>query len=287
MTVGATAGGRGGKLLVDCAYAELFDRIVTLRIAPGTAIKSEHLGNAPEMGRASVRAALARLAHEHLVIVVPGRGTFASPINLGDLTHISDVRGRLEGHAAQRAAERVTPAIRSDLDDLLQEVGRGAATADPRTLLELDARVHRFIYSGAGNRYLEQTLELYLNLARRVWHALLNRLPSLSIRVHDHGDVLQAVACGNAQHARTLLTHHVTTFATDVSTTLAPSAAVTNQPRRPPSVTAMGAVATRRPAPHRAARTARTVTSTKVKHRWRSADLTPATATTRADVRRT
>ena len=60
------------------------------------------------MGRTPVREAIERLALENLVSVFPRRGTFASEINITDLAHISDVRVQLEGHAAYRAAERVT-----------------------------------------------------------------------------------------------------------------------------------------------------------------------------------
>ena len=45
--------------------------------------------------------------------------------------------------------------------------------------MELDARVHRFIYCCAGNPYMEATLERYLNLSLRIWYLVLDRLPHL------------------------------------------------------------------------------------------------------------
>ena len=70
-----------------------------------------------------MREAIKRLALENLVTVFPRRGTFASEINITDLADISDVRVQLEGHAAYRAAQRITagPAGRSStqlLDEL-------------------------------------------------------------------------------------------------------------------------------------------------------------------------
>ncbi len=55
----------------------------------------------------------------------------------------------------------------------------------------LDARVHRFIYRCAGNPYLEETLGRYFNLSLRIWHLVLDRLPHLFARVHEHDDVLR------------------------------------------------------------------------------------------------
>jgi DNA-binding GntR family transcriptional regulator len=112
------------ELLADRAYAELRDRIVTLRIPPGAPIDEDQLGEELEMGRTPVREAIKRLALENLVTVFPRRGTFASEINITDLAHISDVRAQLEGHAAYRAAERLGDAQRAELTQLLAELSR-------------------------------------------------------------------------------------------------------------------------------------------------------------------
>ena len=107
------------ELLADRAYAELRDRLVTLRIAPGEPIDEDQLGEQLQMGRTPVREAIKRLALENLVTVFPRRGTFASEINITDLAHISDVRFVLEAHAAERAAVRMTEAQRDELQQLL------------------------------------------------------------------------------------------------------------------------------------------------------------------------
>src|SRR3977135_2905886 len=148
-------------LLAERAYRELRDRLVTLRIPPGAPIDEDQLGEELEMGRTPVREAIKRLALENLVTVFPRRGTFASEINITDLAHISDVRAQLEGHAAYRAAERITDAQRVELEELLVELSSSAGSDDVVALMALDANVHRFIYRAAGNPYLEETLGRY------------------------------------------------------------------------------------------------------------------------------
>src|ERR1700694_2176997 len=103
-----TAARVNNGLMADRAYSELRDRIVKLAIAPGAPINEDALGQELEMGRTPVREAIKRLALENLVTVFPRRGTFASEINIPHLTAISAVRVQLEGHAAYRAAERIT-----------------------------------------------------------------------------------------------------------------------------------------------------------------------------------
>ncbi len=218
---GRTSPAAGSRqLLADRAYVELRDRIITLRIPPGAPIDEDLLGEELEMGRTPVREAIKRLALENLVTVFPRRGTFASEINITDLADISDVRAQLEAHAAYRAAERITVAQRAELDALLGELARSRGSDDTTALMALDARVHRFIYGCAGNPYLEETLGRYFNLSLRIWHLVLDRLPHLFARVHEHDDLLRKIAEGDADGAREVLAEHVATFEREIRTVL-------------------------------------------------------------------
>ena len=208
------------ELLADRAYVELRDRIVTLKIAPGAPIDEDLLGRELAMGRTPVREAIKRLALENLVVVFPRRGTFASEINITDLNHISDVRMVLEGHAAFRAAERITAGQRAELAELLDELGRSEGSDDIDALMALDARVHRFIYRCTGNPYLEETLARYFNLSLRIWYLVLDRLPHLFARVHEHDDVLKAIGDGAPERARRLLSRHIATFEREIRSVL-------------------------------------------------------------------
>jgi DNA-binding GntR family transcriptional regulator len=214
--VSAATGARSGagELLADRAYVELRDQIVTLTIPPGAPINEESLGRELGLGRTPLREAIKRLALENLVAVYPRRGTFVTEINITDLAHISDVRVQLEGLAAYRAAERLTSAQREELDALAREIdGDGAAAAE---LMALDARVHRFVYRCAGNPYLQETLERYLNLSLRIWYLVLGRLPHLFDRVHEHSELLHAIRGREAQRAQTIAAEHVATFEREI-----------------------------------------------------------------------
>ena len=212
----AATGARSGAggLLADRAYVELRDQIVTLAIPPGAPINEESLGRELQLGRTPLREAIKRLALENLVAVYPRRGTFVTEINITDLAHISDVRGQLEGHAAYRAAERLTPVQRDELDALVAEIA--AAAGGAQQLMELDARVHRFVYGCAGNPYLRDTLERYLNLSLRIWYLVLGRLPHLFERVHEHQELLRAIRDGDATGARAIAAAHVARFETEI-----------------------------------------------------------------------
>ncbi len=206
--------------MADRAYEQLRDRIVTLRIPPGAPIDEDSVGQELQMGRTPVREAIKRLALENLVAVFPRRGTFASEINITDLAHISDVRAQLEGHAAYRAAQRLTDPQREELTEMLDELAHSEGSDDVEALMSLDAQVHRFIYRCAANPYMEETLGRYFNLSLRIWHLVLDRLPHLFARVHEHEDVLRAIAAGDAARARDILADHIATFEREIRTVL-------------------------------------------------------------------
>jgi DNA-binding GntR family transcriptional regulator len=209
-----------GQLLAERAYDELRDRIVTLRIAPGSPINDEAIAGELGMGRTPVREAVRRLVLENLAVVYPRRGTFAADINITDLAYISDIRVQLEGHAAQRAAERLTPAQRKDLDVLLAELDYELVRKDPAALIQLDARVHRFVYRCAANPYFEADLSRYYNLSLRIWYLVLDRLPGLFGSIAEHRALLEAIAERDGERARDLAAEHVLTFEREIRNVL-------------------------------------------------------------------
>ena len=211
---------RPPALLADRAYEELRDRLVTLQIKPGEPIDEDQLGRELEMGRTPIREAIKRLALENLVTVFPRRGTFAAEINITDLAHITDVRQALEGQAAYRAAERITDAQQAELTQLLDELHASRGSDDMPALMALDTRVHRFIYRLSGNPFLEETLYRYFNLSLRIWYLVIDRLPHMFQRVHEHEPLLEAIAARDPELAREIVAGHVATFESEIRSVL-------------------------------------------------------------------
>ena len=164
------------------------------------------------MGRTPLREAIKRLALENLVTVFPRRGTFASEINITDLAlDLATCAGssRATPHIAPPSGSPTTQ--RASSQRCWTSSAPAAASDDVEALMALDARVHRFIYRCAGNPYLDETLGRYFNLSLRIWHLVLDRLPHLFARVHEHEEVLHAIAAGEPDRAR-VLDEHIATF---------------------------------------------------------------------------
>src|SRR4029079_15666010 len=163
-------------LLSDRAYDAIRDKIVSLEIPPGAPIEEEQLAGELGVGRTPVREAIKRLAYRRLVVVYPRSGSYAADLDLADLEAICDMRERLEGLAAERAATEARYEERQELQSLLDDV---VACTDPAPLLDLDARVHGAIHRMAHNPYLLDSLTQSLDLSLRMWNLARERLPDL------------------------------------------------------------------------------------------------------------
>ena len=200
------------KLEADRAYFELRDRIVTLRLAPGTVLREDELMREREIGRTPLREAVKRLVLENLVAVQPRRGTFVSSVEAADIVNITEVRAELEGYAAALAAQRLDKNHRAAAEALLREVEELGESGDQDWLMRFDERIHRFTWEAAGNPYLLETLERYFTHSLRIWYLVLDRLPGLGHAVHDQTHLLEALLAGDGDRAREIMCDHVLDF---------------------------------------------------------------------------
>jgi DNA-binding GntR family transcriptional regulator len=203
-------------VISERAYVQLRDRIVTLRLAPGTALREDELMSELGIGRTPLREAIKRLALENLVAVQPRSGTYVTSVDAADIVHIAEVRAELEAQAAELAAGRMDGALRARAEALLEEVREHERTADADALMRLDESIHRVAWEGSRNPYLMETLERYFALSLRVWYVVLDRVPGLGAAVFDHARLLEAMLGGDAPRARELMREHVIEFEREI-----------------------------------------------------------------------
>lgn len=195
------------------AYAELRQRIVTLRLAPATPIDEAALQRELAIGRTPIREALQRLAHEDLVVILPRRGMLVADLNLADLHKIFELRLELEPLAARLAAQRATPAQVAALDALFERPDR---LQDSQQLLERDHQAHQLIAAAAQNEFLAASLDRLYGHVFRLWHVNVDRVPRLSEAVAEHRAITEAIRRRKPVQAARLMRAHVAGFQDDV-----------------------------------------------------------------------
>jgi|SRR4051794_2895826 DNA-binding GntR family transcriptional regulator len=149
------------------AYERLRTAIVALELGPGTEVSEAQLVDGFGFSKAAVRAALARLRAEGLVVAEPRRGHVIAPLTMRDVLEIYDLRLLLEPAATEAAAGRI------DGDELarLQALAEPAVDFDEaesaERFLAANRTIHLAIAEAAGNRRTARILERLLDDSER------------------------------------------------------------------------------------------------------------------------
>jgi DNA-binding GntR family transcriptional regulator len=196
------------------AYERLRYAIVRLELAPSAAVSEAQLVDDFGFSKAAVRAALARLRAEGLVVAEPRRGHVIAPLTMRDVLEIYDLRLLLEPPATDAAAGRIGR----------EELARLQALAEPAVDFDDDESVERFmaanrsihlaIAEAAGNRRTAQIVERLLDdseRARRV--ALRAGAASGGVRAREElQSVLAELEKGDGPRAAELMAGTIRAF---------------------------------------------------------------------------
>ena len=106
--------------LENAVYAAIEERILSGEFCPGEPLTEARITEITGASRTPVRDALHRLERDGLVRIEPNRGAFVVGITREDLADIYEVRRRVEGLAARRAAEHVTEDDKQTLLEIVE-----------------------------------------------------------------------------------------------------------------------------------------------------------------------
>lgn len=192
------------------AYAALHAAIVAGRLSPGERLVEEELAERLGCSRGAVREAILQLGHEGLVLRERNRGARVRRFTLEEAIEILEARAALESLAAGYAALRRTEAEAAELQQLVTEMGRLQRSGELLAMSERNAILHRRI----------------LEISRHeVAHAICSRLHSQVVRfqfrtvlapgrstksLHEHGEIVGAIAAGDRARAEQAMRTHLT-----------------------------------------------------------------------------
>jgi DNA-binding GntR family transcriptional regulator len=188
-------------LLTDRAYERIKHDIITCAIAPGTEISEPQLCTHYRLGKAPVRMALIRLAHDGLVRAIPRRGYRVTPVTLKDIHDVFELRLMLEPTAARMAAGKIdTPRLRV-LDEACRAGYQSNDTTSITRFLDANEAFHVAIAQATGNQRLATMIAQLLDQMTRLLHlglGLRNRSQEMQ---HEHRKLVKALARGDGETA--------------------------------------------------------------------------------------
>ncbi|MDR7419384.1 MAG: GntR family transcriptional regulator [Armatimonadota bacterium] len=209
---------RSRRLFSDEAYERLKEMIITAALAPGALLTEADLAARLGLGRMPVREALQRLAQEDLVIIVPRKGSFVSPIRVEDLQKIFELRLSVEGLSARLAAERIREDELRFLEALIEKAGD--VDEGSRRHVQIDRTFHLTIAAAARNEYLARAVERTLNLALRLLYLSGSRMSKVAEIAHEYRAVLDALRRGDGEAASAAMQAHIEEFRKKVRTSI-------------------------------------------------------------------
>ena len=205
--------------------SQLIELIDIQKLAPGDRLPPERsLADLLEVSRPSLREALHILQAQGFVQIKHGQGTFVrEPIVAQELrasmmssTHglneLFDAREVLEVPASKWAAAKASKEDLRLLRATLNQIDTVTATApvDFDQLQVLDAKFHLTIVGIAGNRFINQTLNVLQDVMKMSMETTL-RLPGRSdVSRNEHNGILAAIESGNGELASQLTLQHIT-----------------------------------------------------------------------------
>lgn len=180
--------------LSDAAYNALEERIVTLELAPGSAISEQALCQETGLGRTPVREALQRLAREGLVVILPRKGIRVTETDATRQLLVLEVRRELERLLSCKAATRASPDQRRALHEIADGMESAAMSNDDRAFMRLDQALNELVMQAAHNDYAARAMRLITGQSRRFWFQHYRTAADLPLCARLHAAQARAIA---------------------------------------------------------------------------------------------
>lgn len=191
--------------LTDQAVAALRRDIFATRLRPGETLSEAAAAQRLGLGKAPIRAALARLAEEGLVTALPRRGWVVSLVTIRDIHEVFDLRLLLEPEAARRAAGRVDAAALARLDRVCAAGYRPEDEESALAFLDANKAFHVAIAEFAGNQRLARQIGRLLDESTRLLVLGLRLRDRTGEMAHEHAALIEALAQGRSEAAARLM----------------------------------------------------------------------------------
>lgn len=196
------------------AYATIRERIIAGEYAMGNRLGEVELATTLGVSRTPIREALRRLSADGLVEIEANRGARVALWTSADLDEIYELRGMLEGHAATRAASRVTAEDLADLEELCEQMDRAVAAGITQSrnldlLVDGNREFHARIMSVASNARLHRLTDLLFQVPLSIHTYRHYSADELARSMRHHREILRALQHGDGQWAGAVMRAHI------------------------------------------------------------------------------
>ncbi|MDJ0642181.1 MAG: GntR family transcriptional regulator [Erythrobacter sp.] len=193
------------------AYGKIREFLLRGDAKPGEQLTEDQLAHITGVSRTPVRDAVRRLEAEMLLIRNESKRIFVADWSRDDIDEMFTLREMLEGHAAERAADRLS----EQQIDRLAEVNsklHAAVDMDPPNVVEFldENRVfHEIITEAAASPRLRQVLTMLVEQPVVLHTARSYSVEDLKQSARDHDELIAAFRARDRSWARAVMGSHL------------------------------------------------------------------------------
>jgi DNA-binding GntR family transcriptional regulator len=185
--------------------------IIRGELTPGQAISEIEMSKKFNVSRQPVREAFIKLGEEHLIEILPQRGTYVRRISVREVLDARHLREIIEVSVVREATERKTPELIETLRALVAEQGNTRHGDNP-SYLRLDDEFHRALALHAGREYLWRVTEGIKAQMTRVRFLTFDLATPMQQLTDEHARIVDAIEAGDADQAVQHMERHLRTL---------------------------------------------------------------------------
>ncbi|MQA38562.1 GntR family transcriptional regulator [Rugamonas aquatica] len=198
-----------GTTAVDLRiYRAVVNAVMSHRLPPGT-----HLGEADfcelyQVSRTTVRKALQRLAHDHIIELRPNRGAVIASPTPEQARDIFAARRAIEREIVPLVIRHATPASLKQIRAALHAEDQARRTGDRAGWIRLGGEFHLLLAELAGNQVLQRFMAELVSRCSLI--IALYETPGAPMCENDeHQDLATLIEQGKVKEATHLIEHHL------------------------------------------------------------------------------
>jgi DNA-binding GntR family transcriptional regulator len=192
----------------EVIYQRIQTGILERRLLPGTKLVEERLAEVSGASRMKIRQALARLAHEQIVTLVPNRGAYVARPTVEEAREMFETRRLIEPPLVVKLCHQASPRDIGLLRTHVEKERRARQDDDLRSIIRLSGEFHillvGMVASGIQLRLIRELTSLTCLII-----TLYDKPSTPACPQSEHTDLVSLIEARSAQAAQEHMLKHL------------------------------------------------------------------------------
>ena len=198
----------------EYAFRAIIENIISLDLAPGTAVSENEISGFLGISRTPVRESIQELQKAAIVEIFPQRGSYISLIDSNFVEEAVFLRRVLDVAVIEEACELATDEDIMKMEENLALQEFYLQNMATEKIYELDNEFHRIIYVAAKKETIHKMRKTMMIHFDRVRTLSVESVKDMKI-VADHRDMLEAIKVKDSVGAVKLVDKHLSRYQVD------------------------------------------------------------------------